>query len=78
MTRSGSTERPTFAYLFCYGAIGIPTLPDWNTTFQIILELGGMVAIANIRGGGEFGFNWQAPGKLDRRTTLEDLATASR
>src|SRR4029434_2353579 len=54
-------EHPAFIYLYYYGAIGAATLPTWNTTFQMILELGGMVAIANIRGGGEFGFKWQAP-----------------
>jgi prolyl oligopeptidase len=37
-----------------------------------------MVAIANIRGGGEFGFKWQAPVKLDRERTLDDIAEASR
>jgi prolyl oligopeptidase len=78
MTRSDSTAGPAFAYLHCYGAIGIPAFTEWNGTFQIALELGGMVAIANIRGGGEFGVEWQFPTKLDRRRTLEDIAAASR
>jgi prolyl oligopeptidase len=78
MTRSDATEDPTFAYLYYYGAIGIPSFPEWNRKFQMILELGGMVAIANIRGGGEFGFKWQLPVKLDRRKTLDDIAAASR
>jgi prolyl oligopeptidase len=71
-------EHPAFVYLYYYGAIGTPTLPTWNTTLQMVLELGGMVAIANIRGGGEFGFGWQAPVKLDRHPTLQDIAAASR
>jgi prolyl oligopeptidase len=73
MTRTG-VDSPAFVYLYCYGAIGIPTLPTWNRTFQMILELGGAVAIANIRGGGEFGVRWQAPFKQNRRLTLEDMA----
>jgi prolyl oligopeptidase len=77
MARS-DVEHPAFIYLCYYGAIGTATLPTWNTTLQMILELGGMVAIANIRGGGEFGFKWQVPFKLDRDRTLEDIAEASR
>jgi prolyl oligopeptidase len=63
--------------LYSYGAIGIATSPTWNRTLQMVLELGGAVAIANVRGGGEFGVKWQAPFKLDRRKTLEDIAGAS-
>jgi prolyl oligopeptidase len=74
----GEIEHPAFIYLYYYGAIGAATLPTWNTTLQMILELGGMVAIANIRGGGELGFRWQAPVKLDRERTLEDITEASR
>ena len=67
--RISSTRRSS--YLYYYGAIGAVTLPAWNTTFQMILELGGMVAIANIRGGGEFGFRWQDPDiKRDRRQDI--------
>ena len=45
----------------------------------MILELGGAVVIANIRGGGERGFDWQSPEiKLGRRQTLADIAMAAR
>src|SRR5262249_7811756 len=71
VTRS-ENNNPAFVYLYYYGAVGAVTLPNWNTTFQMILELGGMVAIANVRGGGELGVKWQAPFKLDRTKTLED------
>src|SRR5262249_8759344 len=77
VTRS-ENNNPAFVYLYYYGAVGAVTLPNWNTTFQMILELGGMVAIANVRGGGELGVKWQAPFKLDRTKTLEDIAAASR
>jgi hypothetical protein len=46
ITRS-DIAKPTFVYLYYYGAIGAPALPAWNITFQLMLELGGMVAIAN-------------------------------
>lgn len=44
----------------------------------MILELGGLVAIVHVRGGGERGFRWQSEVKLDRTKTLEDMAAASR
>jgi prolyl oligopeptidase len=76
VTRS-DFKSPRFVYLYSYGAIGIATTPAWNRTLQMVLELGGAVAIANVRGGGERGVRWQAPFKLDRRRTLEDIAWAS-
>jgi prolyl oligopeptidase PreP (S9A serine peptidase family) len=79
MTRSDTPGSPSFAYLYFYGAIGLPTFPAWNTTFQMILELGGAVVIASIRGGGERGIDWQSPDiRLNRQRTLEDIATAAR
>jgi prolyl oligopeptidase len=79
MTRSDTTQGPKFVYLYFYGAIGVATFPKWNTTFQMILELGGAVAIASIHGGGELGFEWQSPAvRLRRRETLEDITLAAR
>ncbi len=78
MTRRGT--KPAFVYLYYYGAIGAPTLPTWDEKpiFQLVLELGGAVAIANVRGGGEFGLRWQDQDiRLHRRATLEDIAGAA-
>jgi prolyl oligopeptidase len=77
--RNDRPSRPaTFAYLFSYGFIGIPNLPQWNRKFQLALELGAIVAIPQIRGGGEFGANWQEAGTLKRENTFLDLVYASR
>jgi prolyl oligopeptidase len=72
-----SNVKPAFVYLYYYGAIGIPALPAWNITFQLILDLGGVVAIANVRGGGERGAQWQLSAKADRALTLKDIVSAA-
>lgn len=76
-TRS-DVPSPSFAYLFFYGNIGIANTPGWNRKFELMLELGGMVAIPNVRGGGEKGLFWQQAGTFDKWKTIDDVAYASR
>ncbi len=44
--------------LYAYGGFGIPTLPLFNAAHIAWLEKGGIYAMANIRGGGEYGDAW--------------------
>ena len=67
-----------FVYLFFYGSIGIAQPSWWNRKWQAILEMGGAVAIASIRGGGEFGLRWTLSSKVDRLKEIEDIVAASR
>jgi prolyl oligopeptidase len=77
--RADMVDQPAkFAYLYSYGFIGIPNLPQWNRKFQLALELGGVVAVPVIRGGGEFGVDSQMAGTDFRWHTLKDLVYASR
>jgi prolyl oligopeptidase len=76
-SRTDALTSPIFAYLFMYGNIGIASASQFNRKFQLMLELGGVVAVANIRGGGEFGLPWQKAGTFTKWKSLEDIAAAA-
>ncbi len=67
-----------FALVYYYGAITISTLSSYSPRFLSVLRMGGMVVIANIRGGGELGEAWSRAGALDKGKTIDDIAAASR
>ena len=50
-----------------YGGFGISLSPGFNPTSLVWLEQGGIIAIANLRGGGEFGDAWHKQGMLTRK-----------
>jgi prolyl oligopeptidase len=68
------TPHPTL--LYGYGGFNISMVPQWNLTrlllIPAILENGGMVAVANLRGGGEFGSEWHTAGTLRQKQNVFD------
>jgi prolyl oligopeptidase len=57
-----------------YGAYGISLTPSFISGQLALLERGGVVAIAHVRGGGEFGEDWHNAGKQATKTnTYRDL-----
>ncbi|MCB0589383.1 MAG: S9 family peptidase [Phaeodactylibacter sp.] len=64
------------ALLYGYGGFDIPVLPVFNRTrymlFPVVLENGGVCAVANIRGGGEFGAAWHEAGTRHRKQNVFD------
>lgn len=72
--------RPTL--LYGNGGFGIPVLPVFNPTgymlFPVVLENDGVCALANIRGGGEFGKAWHEAGAKGRKqNTFDDFQAAA-
>jgi len=55
------------AILTAYGGYGNPQTPRFMGTTLAWLERGGVFALANIRGGGEYGEGWHAAGRLARK-----------
>lgn len=58
--------------LYGYGGYDISLSPWFDPAILVWLEQGGVYAIANIRGGGEFGEAWHDNGKLTRKQNVFD------
>ncbi len=62
--------RPTL--LWGYGGFKIPVLADYRPGWAGWLAAGGVLAIANLRGGGEYGSEWYEAGRLSRKQNVFD------
>lgn len=58
--------------LYGYGGFSIPVLPEFGPAEIAWLELGGVYAIANIRGGGEYGEAWHLQANRARKQVVFD------
>ena len=58
--------------LYGYGGFDITITPRFNPMLPVWLELGGVYAVANLRGGGTYGRAWHEAGMLGRKQTVFD------
>ncbi len=64
--------------LYGYGGFNVPLTPTFSISRLVWMEMGGVFAMPNLRGGGEYGESWHEAGKLkNKQNVFNDFIAAA-
>ena len=70
--KSAKLNKNIPVFLYGYGGYNISIRPEFTPKYVAWLRMGGVLAVANIRGGGELGKKWHNAGRLDKKQNVFD------